>query len=155
MKKLFSILAGLALSMALLTSCEKNPETGSNNGISDAGAVTGVLKDAETGKTMANKYVRLFGDSNLGLMSQTDAEGRFLFGHIPPSLDYYIDLIFDEENYYDVVYLSVDGEVRDLSWDDDEDDETGYLKDKHQFFSVKAGQVREVEIRVKKEYRED
>lgn len=148
MKKLFSILAGLALSMALLTSCEKNPETDSNNGISDAGAVTGVLKDAETGETMANKYVRLFGDSYLGLMSQTDAEGRFLFGHIPPSLDYYIYRIFDEENYYDVVYLSVDGEVRDLYTDIDT--ETGYLKDKHQYFSVKAGQVRELELRVVK-----
>lgn len=159
MKKAFSILTGLALLLVLLTSCEKNPETGSNNGISDAGAITGVVKDVETGKTLSNKFITLStsAGTSLKLSTKTDAEGRFLFGHIPPSLDYFIYSVFDEEYYYDVVYLSVDGKVRNLTGIDDEDDanETIYYKDKYHYFSIKAGQIREVEIRVKKDIYEE
>ncbi|MDE5763081.1 MAG: hypothetical protein K2H68_06200, partial [Bacteroidales bacterium] len=84
--------------------------------------------------------------------TKTDEDGRFLFGHLAPSLFYYFrritDIYEDENGYwdYDIVYLSIDGKLRDLSYGDYDD--TGY------YFSIKAGQVREVEIRVKKEYRE-
>ncbi|MDE5575218.1 MAG: carboxypeptidase-like regulatory domain-containing protein [Bacteroidales bacterium] len=148
MKKAFSILTGLALALVLLTSCEKNPETGSSNGngISDAGAITGVVKDVETGKAIANGLLWIYPDA----ATKTDEDGRFLFGHLAPSLCYYfkgiMDIYEDENGYwlYDIVYLSIDGKLRDLSYGDYDD--TGY------YFSIKAGQVREVEIRVKKEY---
>ena len=151
MKKAFSILTGLALSLVLLTSCEKNPETGSSNGngISDAGAITGIVKDVETGKAIANRLVGIYPDA----ATKTDEDGRFLFGHLAPSLFYYftgvMDIYADENGdwyNYDIVYLSIDGKSRDLSYGDYDD--TGY------YFSIKAGQVREVEIRVKKEYSE-
>ncbi len=151
MKKLFSILTGLGLALVLLTSCEKNPESGSGSS-SDVATVTGVLKDAETGKPMANTIVIMEMYYGVYFYDRTDAEGRFLFGHMPPRTQcLIIGVISNDERDYEIVYLAVDGQERDLDADLNE----YWDIDEGPVFFLNAGQTRNLEVRVKEWQYED
>lgn len=148
MKKLFCLLASLALPILLLISCEKKPldnnepDTENPGSLTDAytGAITGVVKEAETGKAIAGIEVATY---PLELYTKTDVNGKFSFGHLPPSTRYYVFINDDDSDYENApVYFTLDG----VESEKYEHEESGRWYYELPEFSVEAGKIRKLEF---------